>query len=89
MNDKLKQQLMDDLIAGGECAYKTEVKGGAVTQTYLDPIGDELRDLLNTEPPDRSQETFEQAVERYRARIPKNETPEQRMQRITKFRCGY
>lgn len=45
MNDKLKQQLMDDLIAGGQCVYKTEVKDGVVTQTYVDPISDEAKQV--------------------------------------------
>lgn len=45
MNDKLKQQLMDDLITIGECAYKTDVKHGAVTQTYVDPTSDEAQQV--------------------------------------------
>ncbi len=37
----------------------------------------------------RKAETHEAAVQRYLDSIPENETPEQRMQRINRFRCGY
>jgi len=40
-------------------------------------------------PPDRSNESHDQAVERYLSSIPDNETLVERMRRIQRFRCGY
>jgi len=43
MNDEIKKRLMNDLILGGECAYKTEIKEGKPQIKYVDPLSDELR----------------------------------------------
>jgi len=41
--DSIKQELFDDLIYFGECAYKTSIENGKPTIKYVDPISDELR----------------------------------------------
>lgn len=46
MNERLKKQLMDDMLTGGECAYKTEIKDGKVEQTYVDPLSPEFMEKM-------------------------------------------